>query len=151
MIAVLAVIYNENGKLLLIQEAKESCRGKWFFPGGRLNIGESIIDGIHREIKEEAGIKVELSGILYIDQKSTEINDRMRIVFSGKALSEKVKESEDSHSIGASWFGINEIDSLDHRSPFVRKIITVLRSNKGYLDIKFVHILSQDEIKNEMP
>ena len=36
-------LVNENGEILMIQEAKSSCAGKWYLPAGRIEPGENIV------------------------------------------------------------------------------------------------------------
>ncbi len=47
------------GRLLLIQRAKEPGRGKWEFPGGHLELGETVFEAAQREVLEETGLRVE--------------------------------------------------------------------------------------------
>ncbi len=61
-VAAAGVVYREDGKILLIRSAR---RG-WEFPGGVVEQGESILDGLKREILEESGVTAEpvyLTGI----------------------------------------------------------------------------------------
>lgn len=39
---VLAVLFNEEGDVLLMQEAKRSCAGQWYLPAGRMEANENI-------------------------------------------------------------------------------------------------------------
>lgn len=57
-----AVVRVDN-RYLLVREAKASCRGKWSVPGGHLKPGESIPDGAIREVKEETGHDIKLTGL----------------------------------------------------------------------------------------
>lgn len=50
-------IFVKDGKVLLVREA-ESLSGKWELPGGGLDFGEEIHQGLKREIEEEVGIHV---------------------------------------------------------------------------------------------
>jgi len=56
-----AVIQNEEGKILTIfrTETAPSRPNTWDLPGGEVDFGESAIDSIKREIKEETGLEVE--------------------------------------------------------------------------------------------
>lgn len=47
----------EEVNILLIERAKDPCKGEWAFPGGFLNIDETAENGILRELEEETGIK----------------------------------------------------------------------------------------------
>lgn len=53
------VIHKE--KILLVNTRSS---GKWFFPGGEVEIGEKIEAAISRELKEETGIEVEVEKFL---------------------------------------------------------------------------------------
>lgn len=55
-----------DGKLLMVRRAKEPGRGLWSIPGGRLEPGEYIAQGVAREVKEETGLDVEVRDLLGI-------------------------------------------------------------------------------------
>lgn len=42
-----AVVFNDKGEVLLMQEAKVSCAGTWYLPAGRVEPGEQIIVSDH--------------------------------------------------------------------------------------------------------
>jgi ADP-ribose pyrophosphatase YjhB (NUDIX family) len=48
-----------TGRILLIQRAAEPNKGYWSFPGGRVELGETILDAVRREVHEETGLTVE--------------------------------------------------------------------------------------------
>ena len=63
LIGVGAIIQDDEGKILLVKHKKERggyWQGKWICPGGELEYGEQIEDGIKREVKEETNLDVEL-------------------------------------------------------------------------------------------
>ena len=43
-------------KILLVKRNNEPLLGEFWVPGGRLLIGESVVDGLHRKLLEETGI-----------------------------------------------------------------------------------------------
>jgi 8-oxo-dGTP diphosphatase len=47
-----------GNRLLLIRRGREPLKGEWSIPGGMLELGESLKDGVKREILEETGLKV---------------------------------------------------------------------------------------------
>lgn len=60
-------LIEQDGKILLVQYPMDDIdvvAGKWDLPGGRLHIGETSIEGVKREVKEEIGTAVEIDGIL---------------------------------------------------------------------------------------
>jgi 8-oxo-dGTP diphosphatase len=58
IIGVGAVIV-EGGRVLLVRRDTEPLRGEWSVPGGMLELGEKLRDGVRREALEETGVRVE--------------------------------------------------------------------------------------------
>ena len=57
----IAVIYGENGRILITLRPEEGLLGGlWEFPGGKLEHSESVEDCIRREVLEEIGIEIEV-------------------------------------------------------------------------------------------
>jgi 8-oxo-dGTP diphosphatase len=63
IIGVGAVIV-EGDRVLLVRRATEPLRGEWSVPGGMLELGEKLRDGIRREVEEETGLEVETGEVL---------------------------------------------------------------------------------------
>ena len=57
VVGVGAVLIHE-GKVLLIQRAKEPLRGRWIIPGGTVEVGETLEEALVREVAEETGLTV---------------------------------------------------------------------------------------------
>jgi 8-oxo-dGTP diphosphatase len=64
LVGVGAVIWNDRGEIVLIRRGQEPRLGEWSIPGGRLEWGESVRDGIVREVREETGLQVEVMGLI---------------------------------------------------------------------------------------
>jgi len=64
MVAVGAVIKDKKGQILLVKHVPSRggfWQGKWICPGGKLEEGETIEEGIKREVKEETNLDIELT------------------------------------------------------------------------------------------
>ena len=48
----------DGGRVLLVRRAKAPRLGEWSIPGGMLELGEKLRDGVAREIAEETGLRV---------------------------------------------------------------------------------------------
>lgn len=122
----------KDSKFLLVQEAKEICRGKWNIPAGHLEPKESIFDGAKREIFEETGCKVELTGVLKVCNKILENDIWIGILFSTKLLEENININK-SEILDIKWFSYEEILKMkdELRSPnWIISNLNVLVENK---------------------
>lgn len=63
IIGVGAVIV-EGGRALLVRRNTEPLRGEWSVPGGMLELGEKLRDGVRREALEETGVSIEPGEVL---------------------------------------------------------------------------------------
>jgi mutator protein MutT len=59
----------EDGKLLIVERAGEPFKGYWSLPGGIVECGEKLEQGIRREVLEETGLEVELLSIFEIFER----------------------------------------------------------------------------------
>jgi 8-oxo-dGTP diphosphatase len=49
----------EDGRILLVERGKEPLKGYWSIPGGIVETGEKLEEGVRREVLEETGLEVE--------------------------------------------------------------------------------------------
>ncbi len=49
----------QDGRVLLVRRGREPLKGHWTLPGGVLEVGEALVEGVVREVKEETGLVVE--------------------------------------------------------------------------------------------
>ena len=64
MIAVVAALAERDGKLLIARRpADRHMGGKWEFPGGKLERGETPEEALRRELKEELGVEAAVGRI----------------------------------------------------------------------------------------
>lgn len=101
-------IIEKDGKFLLVQEAQERCRGKWNIPTGRLDPNETIFEGAKREVFEECGCKVELTGVLQIGNKVMVDNTWVSVIFSTNLLEDNIKFDK-NEILDVKWFSYEEI------------------------------------------
>jgi ADP-ribose pyrophosphatase YjhB (NUDIX family) len=58
LVGVGAVVVHE-GRVLLVRRGSEPLKGHWTLPGGVLEVGETLVEGVVREVREETGLAVE--------------------------------------------------------------------------------------------
>jgi ADP-ribose pyrophosphatase YjhB (NUDIX family) len=74
IVAVLAVVLRGE-KALIVERAQQPNAGRWGFPGGVLELGETVAEGAMRELFEETGIVATPAGILDIHDAITRDGD----------------------------------------------------------------------------
>ena len=82
MIGVGAVIEDEAGRILLVKHIPGRggfWQGKWICPGGALELGETIEEGIKREVKEETQLDIDLISPLHPFDRIVRPNDRVSL------------------------------------------------------------------------
>lgn len=93
LVSVAALVTNEKGEILLVNSP---WRG-WEYPGGLIEPGESFHQALHREIREEAGVEVEITGFVGIC-KNVERNI-VNIDFTARYLRGELTPSEESTEV----------------------------------------------------
>ena len=101
-------VIEQEGKYLLIQEAREDIHGKWNLPAGRLDPGETVSEAAKREIYEECGFSVELTGVCQIGSWKLVDNIAIGIIFSTKIVGGEINFNP-NEILDAKWFTYDEI------------------------------------------
>jgi ADP-ribose pyrophosphatase YjhB (NUDIX family) len=61
-LAVSAAIFRQD-KILLVRRARSPAKGYYSLPGGRVEFGETLHAALHREIREETAMEIEIIGL----------------------------------------------------------------------------------------
>lgn len=127
-------VLKDKGKLLLL---KRSARDKhmpkvWEFPGGKLEDGQTLMQSLKREIKEEAGISVSVIDdpvVLFETVKRGRYDgfSYIQIVYPVKISGGKIKVGDEHDECG--WFSEKEIMKMKTKSG-TKKIINTLYGTK---------------------
>lgn len=107
-IVVAGGILKKDGKFLLVQESQEKCKGKWNIPAGGLDENESLIEAAKREIYEETGCRVEITGVLEIINEILEGVNVICFFFDTKIIDENIKV-DGEEILNVKWFTYEEI------------------------------------------
>jgi len=63
LVAIGGVVIS-NDRVLLARRGREPMRGEWSIPGGVLEVGESLSEGVMRELHEETGLTVRVLDLI---------------------------------------------------------------------------------------
>jgi ADP-ribose pyrophosphatase YjhB (NUDIX family) len=131
--ATKTIIEEREGEILMVKEAKEHIHNSWDLPGGGLEEGEKVTESAKREVLEETGYTVELTGLIGIYKGASNANDTETIVFVFKGeLGEKKREELEDDIIEAEFKDKEEIEGLELREENRREILKQYREGEAY-------------------
>ncbi|NXF41496.1 NUD18 phosphatase, partial [Nyctibius bracteatus] len=109
--------------VLLVQEAKPECRGRWYLPAGRMEPGESIVAAVRREVKEETGLECEPLTLLALEERGPAW---IRFAFLARPTGGTLKtlEEADAESLQAVWWP-GDPRALPLRAPDILPLLTL--------------------------
>lgn len=93
LVSVAALVTNEKGDILLVNSP---WRG-WEYPGGLIEPGETFQEALRREVREEAGVEIEITGFVGIC-KNVE-KDIVNIDFTARYVSGELTTSDESTEV----------------------------------------------------
>ena len=123
IVGVGAVIFRE-GRVLLVKRGTAPMQGEWSLPGGALETGETLVEGVRREVLEETGLLVDpVTMIEVFDRIARDevgrvqyhyvlVDYRCRIIGGLAACA--------SDAIDLRWAALDELGAI---APFTREVI----------------------------
>ena len=127
VVGVGAVVVRDR-RALIIRRAHEPRKGEWSLPGGHLDLGESLIDAVRREVKEETGLDVHPGPIVEtFDRVHRDPDGRIRfhfviVDFVCEAPSGEAVAGSDAEAVA--WVTAAELDGYGvnaHAAAVIRK------------------------------
>ncbi|WP_458690473.1 NUDIX hydrolase [Nocardia tengchongensis] len=123
-VAVSALVCNEHGQVLMIHRTDN---GKASIPGGGMEVGETPAQAVVREVEEETGIDVAVTGLIgifsnpehVIAYANGEVRQEFSICFSADPVGGELRTSTESKAV--CWVEPGELANLDiHPSIWLR-------------------------------
>ncbi|MCF2531316.1 NUDIX hydrolase [Yinghuangia soli] len=113
--SVTAVATDEAGRILLVHKTDNDL---WALPGGGMDLGESIAHAAVREVKEETGIDVEVTGIIGIYTNpghvmaydDGEVRQQFSVCFTTRVLGGELRTSSETKEV--EFVAVDRLDTL---------------------------------------
>ena len=110
------IVRDDRDRLLLVRRGQEPERGRWSVPGGRVEPGETGEEAVVREVLEETGLRVVVTGVAgYVERPAPrggtyEIEDYYARVEPGTDP-RQLHAASDAEDVG--WFPVHRLEELD--------------------------------------
>jgi 8-oxo-dGTP diphosphatase len=113
------VIRDNDGKCLLIKRSMDSKGnpGKWDFPGGKVDPGETFDEGLLREVYEETRLRISLERPLHVAESESPSNRVVYLFMEGKLVDGEVFLSEEHED--HIWIQKSEMKNMDLATQFL--------------------------------
>ena len=118
-------IIKKDNKYLLVKEAKEEYYGMYNIPAGHLDEGELLIDGAKREIKEETGYDVNITGIIQI----ASTKECLILIFMGNPIS-KQGDYDKAEILSTNWLTYEEIIKIKDKLRAPKLLVEAIKCEK---------------------
>jgi 8-oxo-dGTP diphosphatase len=130
IVGVLGVV-RRDGRVLLVQRARAPSVGKWGFPGGVQELGETIFEAAIRELREETGLEIEpVATLTTLDVIDRDDEGRVRVHYALIAMLAEWRSGEvkiDDEALDFGWFTVAEASALPTLPSATRIMAMALR------------------------
>lgn len=122
----IGVVVWRGADVLLIRRGKEPRLGQWSLPGGAQKIGETVYEGARREVREETGLDVEITGLIdVVDSIVPDGNGKVRYHYTLVDLAAEWRAGEPTpggDAASAMFVPADDLDGYDLWDETVRII-----------------------------
>jgi ADP-ribose pyrophosphatase YjhB (NUDIX family) len=104
-VTVGTIISNADNQVALVRRAIEPAYGKWGFPGGYVDRGETLIAAAAREAWEEARLEIRIDGLVNIYSYSGQTS--IVVVYGATSVGGQLRAEDES--LEAAWFSESDV------------------------------------------
>ena len=111
-VPAVGIVCLRGDSVLLIRRGTPPRQGEWSLPGGRIEPGERAVDAALRELREETGVKAEITGLIdVVDGLFPEAGRHYVLIdYAARWLSGEPVAGDDAAE--ARFVGLDEIETL---------------------------------------
>lgn len=133
IVAAAGIVFNDENEVLMVK----TYNSGWVFPGGQVEVGENIIDGVKREVKEETGVEIEVGELFCVSSNTAkypgyndvkEIPTKVAFDFICKAKGGEPRPSEENSE--SKYVPMDEVLNMI-TAPAIKERYKAFREYKG--------------------
>lgn len=114
MVIIAGCVIKRDNKILMVQEANPNCYGKWNIPAGHADETEQLTETAIREVYEETGCKVKLTGVLPIVKVDINGKSHFHVKFMADLIEENIKFDK-KEILDVKWIDIEELKNMSDK------------------------------------
>ena len=129
-VVAISVVARDADRVLLVRRARPPNAGAWALPGGKVELGERLVDAAAREVLEETGIvvdrlkRVDVAEVIDRDAAGNVISHHVIVVFEGRARPGRPAPADDADD--AVWAAPADLDGVrltDDTARVLRRVV----------------------------
>lgn len=133
-LTVKAIVLNDAGQCLLLRRsaANRSFVGCWEWPGGKADVGEAFVATLLREVREETGLDVKITG--FAGATTFEIPEAhvVLLCMEARVSGGKIRVSEEHDAW--EWVTLSKMGARDLPEPLRGFMLTFAAQKNGTVD-----------------
>ena len=110
IVAVGAFVFDGDGRVLLVERAKDPSKGLWTVPGGRLEPRETLAQAVAREVREETGLIAEVGPLVCVFERMADDYHFVILDYLARPIGGTLAAASDAAA--ARWVAETELASL---------------------------------------
>lgn len=122
-IVTAGIVRNKTAVLLTRRPDNSRHAGKWEFPGGKLETGESPVDCLQRELREELDLEVQVGAIYDVIYHRYDFGPILLLTYECTPLSETIRNLQVAEHRFVPLNRLDRYDLLPADLPLVEKLM----------------------------
>ncbi|HHY56613.1 MAG TPA: NUDIX hydrolase [Chloroflexi bacterium] len=126
LVGVAAAVFDPAGRVLLVQRGRPPRAGSWGLPGGLLEVGETLVAGVQREVREECGVEIAVGAVAGVFEPITrDAAGRVEyhyvvVDFWARWVSGEARAQDDAAAVA--WVPLDALDAYE-LAPDSRRVV----------------------------
>lgn len=125
IVAVGAIVFDDRGRVLLVERARPPGAGLWTVPGGRVEGAETLAQAVAREVREETGLVVEVGALACVVERIGDDHHFVILDYVARVIGGALAAASDARA--ARFVGADELAAL----PLTEGLADVLARARG--------------------
>jgi len=119
-VAAAGAVVFRGEDVLLIRRGRAPLKGSWSLPGGKIEFGETAIEAVAREVREETGCEIEVIGLIDVVDRIDPGSHYVLADYAARWISGEPRPGDDADR--ARFFDKSDLPELNLWSETLRVI-----------------------------